>query len=428
MYFHAYLGSPYAGGGSYRPSPAIEASIECAEIVATPRTLAAYAGFEDVVNPGRDGIEIPAAPPVRVLAQDILTGEWLDWELPLGNLEITYTLSGAQQISGEFAPEIQRVSDLGLEPWGTWIHVEDSGEIRASGILQPVDIDAEAERLSVTAIGFSGYADGIPYLGEYSRLNIDPWQVVADIWAHLQSYPDARLGVVIDPGWTHSRVGVERNNDGEVEPYELMWWDTPDCGKEIQDLAKECGFEFLERSYWNADKTDVEHHLVLGYPRHGNRRRDLRFAQGENLLEAATAAEPDDTYASEVIVTGSGEGKTMVRGTKSSRYKNRLRRVAVVEDETITTGTRASAIASETLREAQAALTEITEIVIDASHENARLGTFQCGDDILVGPVDIPYLGTVSLWHRITSYTYRPENDSVRLTLSRRDAVRGEIS
>lgn len=427
MYFQTYLGSAYAGGGSYRPSPAIEVGLEHVTVYVVPRTIAAYSRLGEITDPGIPEVPIPAPAPTRILAQDILTREWLSMELPLSEVEVTYTLSGATAISGTLAPEIKELADLGLEPWGTWIHVEDGGQIRASGILQPIEIDAEAESLSITAVGFTEYAHGIPYLGEYSKTDIDPWQVVKDIWAHLQSYPDAKLGVIIDDGATKARVGNETNDDGEVEPYELMWWDTPDCGKEIADLATETGFEFLEWSHWNADKTDVEHHLVLGYPRHGNRRRDLRIAQGENLLEAVTAAEPDDVYASEIVVTGAGEGKEMVRGAKSRRYKNRLRRVTVVDDETITKKERATAIADEALRAAQASLTEIAEVVIDARHENAKLGSFQCGDDLLIGPVEIPYRGTVSLWHRVTSYTYRLDGDSVRLTLSRKDAVRGEI-
>lgn len=392
-----------------------------------------YVGFrQDGAFRGLPPVVFPPTP--RLIAQRILTGEWLSWELPVTEPEVTWTLSGPTLISGKFEPEIGSLAELGLDAWGTWIHLEDSGLIRASGILQPATIDGDT--LSFDAVGPSGYAARVPYRGTYSQIGVDPADVVRELWSHIQSYPRGDLGVVII-GSTPVRLGTEPAEDVDFEtgagegvsfqtggPYRLDWFENTLCGKEIDDLAKETPFDYLERCAWNPQRTAVEHWIEIGYPTIGRRLFDARFAQGENILEHASIEEPESTYADQVFVQGKGEGSSTVVGYAGTSVGDRLRLPVVVEDKTVESDARARALASEELAARLAALVEVPEVVVDVRDDNALLGTFGPGDEGLIELFDLPYVGTYREWSRLTSVRYLLDREVAVLSLSRR----GEFS
>lgn len=387
--------------------------------------------------------------PVRFIVQDILTGEIRDWDFPLSEVEITFNLSGATSLRATLGPEYRELGETHLDAWASWIHVEEGGAIRASVIVQPMAVSDQD--MDIEGIGFTGYPNGIPYQGELSLIEVDPIQVVRLIWVHLLSFPDAAIGITMDATASPITLGTpavtvpvlkedgtpaydittETDADGnvtetgrtaktqdiEAKPYELNWYDDKDCGQEIDSLAKSTPFDFAERVTWNAARTAVLHHLMVGYPRLGTRRFDLRFAEDENLLQVVTALETPDHYASQVIVRGSGEGRDAIRGYAGSRDPRRLRRIATVVDKTLTDATVAAAMANEELRR-RVSVTEFSDIVVDATHDNAPLGSWALGDDILV-QCNIPYIGEVALWHRIVAFVWTPDSDVVTLNLKR---------
>ncbi len=395
-------------------------------VVGLPVTVA----YGAEVSASRRGLPpVIFLPTTRVIAQNILTGEFLHWELPVRDLEITWVLSGPTVISGSFEPEIQDLIGLDLQAHGTWLHIEDSGLIRASGILQPTR--ADDQKLSVEALGVSAYAASIPYRGVYSQIGVDPAAVVQHLWSHIQSYPRGNLGVQVH-GTTPVRLGTEPaeqvdfvTGGGEQVsfdrggPYKLDWFTNRLIGAEIDDLAGETPFDYVERANWNADKTDVEHHIDIAYPSIGRRRTDLRFADGENILESAPIEEPDGVYADEVIVQGSGEGQSAITGRAALPVPSRLRMPVVVVDKNITSTDRANARAAEELSARLAAMVEVAEIAIQARHPNAPLGSFSVGDEIQPHLV-LPHIGAISPWSRITGIRYLAESDAAVLALTRR--------
>lgn len=374
----------------------------------------------------------------RVMAQRILDDEWLHWDLRPTDLSITEKLSGAQVISGTFPTEISDMDDLDLEPWATWIHVEEQGVIRASGILLPASVNAD-QTLTFDAIGISGYAKGTVYTGNFTLsgidpesgeggigVGLDPADIVRNIWAHLQSHSDAQLGVTVT-GTTPIRRGTPpREVDfttGEGEhvqfiagPYSALdWWEAKDCGSEIDSLADETPFDYIERQQWRADFSGVDHWIEIHYPRLGSRQYGVRFAEDENIIAAIGPEEPDDRYASEVIVLGQGEGATRVRGYAGRPLSTRLRRVAVIDDKSMKSTTEANNRARIEL-ELRQALTDIPELQALARHPNATLGAFSIGDEVLV-EADVPWWGELRLWQRVLSITYAPESEHMKLTM-----------
>lgn len=369
---------------------------------------------------------------VRFLAQSILDGRWLSMELPVTGPEVTWPLSGPVSLSASFKPEIRSLRDLGLEPWGTWIHCEEAGEIRGSGIMLPTTIGRDGT-LSLRAAGPSYYASKVPWRGKFEGVEVDPAAMVKMMWDHIQSFPRGNLGVTVS-GATPIRIGTEARDvdfvtgEGEVVsftagPYKLNWWENKIIGSEIDKLGTETPFDMVESSRWNADKTDVDHSLAVAYPQAGQR-IDRAFVQGQNILEVGDIEEPNDAYADTVYVLGKGEGPDAVVGEDSWWVGNRLRLPALVDDKTIDNSARAKALARTELAARLAALIEIPEIVIDSRHPNAPIGSFAPGDEILP-VVHFPYLGWVRQWHRVTAIRYLPFAHRAVVSLTRRAEFSG---
>lgn len=368
----------------------------------------------------------------RLIAQDIATGEFRNWDVPLADVQVTYALSGPNEITGTLEPEIPELNLAAYDAWSTWLHLEQDGYIRASGIIQPAALRGAA--LDVVATSHSGYAHGIPFLGDYSRIQIDPLDVVRDLWNHVQSYPDGDLDVAVDDTTSTVRIGTEERdvefdtNAGEhvqfqtsLGPYKLNWWTHSDCGNEIDNLARQTPFDYRDESSWNPTRSDVTHRVRLGYPRLGRRLPEVRFIEGINIVDSVPLTELDDAYASEVIVTGAGEGRDTVRGTAADPDSPRLRRVAHLSDRSITEAERARALAYEELQRRKARVS-MEEITVDTTHPNGPWGSFGCGDDVAVTGL-FPWIGRTTIWHRITGITWSPTQTQARLRLIPSDSA-----
>jgi hypothetical protein len=104
----------------------------------------------------------------------------------------------------------------------------------------------------------------------------------------------------------------------------------------------------------------------------------------ENILEVVPVQEGEDKYANAVLVVGSGEGKDAIRAYAANTYGARIRKMVVITDKTIDTLTRAQAAAQSELAARRGGTFEISEIVINAYHPNAPLGSYYVGDDVQV--------------------------------------------
>lgn len=335
----------------------------------------------------------------RFLAQRVGTRAWLHTALPLdGEPERALSSPGAFQAT--ISPEILSLATEDgrplLEPWGTLLYLEEEGEIRWAGIV--LDLRAEGAALTVEAAGFSTYPHGMPFDGELSEIDADPADLVRAIWAHLQAYPDGDLGVVVT-GETSARLGTEPEDVSfetgagetvafEAGPYVLHWADTVDCGREIDDLAKEALFDWVEVHRWNADGTDVEHEIRIA-DWIGATRSDLRFVQGENVATVVPLVLEGDDFANEIVALGAGEGEGALR-TVSAKRDGRLRRAKVLERKDVRSESRLRADAAAALAASAMAATA-TEITV-REHPNAPISAIQLGDVIHV-QADAPWLG-----------------------------------
>lgn len=368
----------------------------------------------------------------RLIAQDIFTKQFIHWDLPADDIQITYTVSAPTIIAAKINTEMRSLFDLDppIEPDRTRIHYEEDGQIKASGILMPWTDDNTGKTRTIEAEGNSAYPHWIYYEGtSFQGVQVDPADMVRKLWDHIQSYEDGNLDVQVSDTTTPVRVGTEPENvefeTGEGEdvsfvagPYALNFWTVTNCGAEIDKLCKETPMEYYEHSHWNSTKTDVLHYIDISYPRRGRRRDDLAFREGENFYNLIPQySENKDNYASEVIVVGAGDGEDAIRQTTSARFvPQRLRKVFVLQNQDILSNNRALAISQFEFRRRRLSRYEINSITIDTTHPNAVFGAFEEGDDILVEGT-VQYIGHVADLHRITSYVYSPRTQTAILNL-----------
>lgn len=375
----------------------------------------------------------PPSHPFRLIAQRILDGEIVDWELPVADdFEYVEQLSGPIIMKGSFRPEIISVQELNLDGYAYWFHVEINQQIRASAIFLPPQYDDSAMNFSAEGIAAAPHYQ--IYDGVFQQVGVDPLSVVRTIWNYIQTQPQSNLHVVVSSISSPVRLGeaakiettVTNNSDGTTttttrdipaKPYELVWWNGTNCGEEIDNLANQTPFDYVERHEWNAGRTDVLHYFDIGYPRIGVQRPTLLFNE-ENILEVVPIQEDEDSYASAVLVVGAGEGADTIRGYAAQSFGDRIRKEVVITDKTITTTERATKRALTELSIRRARAFEIAEIVINAYHTNAPIGSYGVGDDIRIS-VDIPWLMETHIaWYRITSISNKPSSDKVRIGVS----------
>lgn len=474
----------------------------------------------------------------RYLIQRAATREWLHTDLPFTRTAgPRWELSAAGSLAGTVAPDLGgMLAEDGMplfDEWSTLIHIEADGLIRWSGIV--ISSKFVGSAWTVEAAGYATYPFGIPFGGSWALAKVDPAQIVRDLWAHVQSYPDSDLGVVVE-GSTTLRIGTEstakriaaekaweaakapydaanktlkslqaaetaaRNvyaplvkdrtaknaaltaakktgnaaqirsaqsaynaaksaaaaqkvivdqraaakkaqqavvaplktvldaraetkrlakeaEDADGGAYKLEWWDSPDIGDEIDNLARETPFDFTESHAWNADRTDITHTVTVHHPRAGRRRADLAFTLGENVTEIADPVRDGDRFANEIIGLGAGEGAGSLRRTTAVR-DGRLRRPYVLAAKDVSKATRLDALIRDERIRRQQPLTIPSITVRD--HPHAPIGSWQLGDDIEVRAT-LPWLGDIAIWHRVVGWELLTEN-TARISLERSDS------
>jgi hypothetical protein len=385
----------------------------------------------------------------RYIAQRIPSGEFVEWNVPLSDVEVTTALSGPGRLTGSIPVELSRMKGPDGRPlfqeWGTAIWAEADGQIRGGGILVQSDFEDGAWRID--CMGYSGYPQGMPWVRDpFYFIQEDPMNLVRFIWQMIQNEENGNLGVVVDNTTSPLRIGdapekttnksvitkpdpkdpkktVTETKETPIDmftsvgPYHLNWWSSPNLGTKIDELAANGPFDYQEEDYWDGDT--LKHKLRLYYPRVGRRRTDLRFVVGENIAVVPTVVRGGADYTDEVMLLGAGEGRERVWAREVSRTK-RMRRVTLLDLRGVSDYNLAVQEARDELKYRQGL--ESVETVEVEDHPHARLGSYTVGDEILLqgntGWFDL------DLWVRILEITIRPEDKSrAILTVARSEVV-----
>lgn len=356
------------------------------------------------------------------------TETFLNFNVPLSNVEVNPVVNGHGGIKGTITPEIASLkTDDGnhlFVPWSTAIYAEEDGHIRGGGILQ--DHDDDTPKLQLDCIGHTGYLADTRYTEVKSIERDDPLKVSKHLWEHTQARPHFNIGVEF-AGATESRemfIGddsiLPTQTPTKVTPYVLAYYQTHDLAKEFELLASLAPFEYTLTHEWNTDRTAIRHILHYGYPRLGARRTDLRFVVGENVVAQPRFDIGGDSYASDVVVLGAGEGSKMMWKPATNPSPGRLGRDAVIIDKSITTPSAAQKRADAELK-LLTGTADVTEIQV-RQHEHAPLGSYSVGDDIRLETAD-GWSGVRRLWVKILGIQIRPETNVTTLQVMRAEKV-----
>lgn len=376
-------------------------------------------------------IVVLRAPPFRFISQHARTGRFTHQDLPVLTPEITWTLSGPVAITGSFKPSIRQLRDSSDRPilrgWSTIVHFEEDGILRASAIVQPESF--QDQEWTLDALGVSSLLHGTPYWEDFSAIDIDHVDVIQELWRHVQSFPNSNLGVLVPRlgGALPVRLGTPAHTnvkeDGTTEevaaePFEYHPWDPKDCGSEMNSAVQAAPLNYLERSWWQPNRAGVGYQIDLLYPRAGRRRFDLRFVEGENIVETTAVGSIEDFYASAVVGVGAGEGVAAIRHLVEEIDPDRLRRVYTYRNTKIDDPRQMAALVNRHLTERMADTRELTSIVVSTDHQNAKIGTYHPGDDVYPR-VRVDENSWFQAWHRITSIAYSPVPRRATLSLKR---------
>lgn len=204
-----------------------------------------------------------------------------------------------------------------------------------------------------------------------------------------------------------------------VTPWQLNWYDSTDCGSEIQSIQQEAIFDWRERHYWpDRTKGTIRHQMLFGVPRLGGRLTGLRFCEGENIIAAVNVTRDGSRYANDIIALGAGSGAAQIRSQTANLNTGRLRRQFIYHDQAIYTRARLATKATKVLASMQN-IDTVTSVVVK-NHPNAPWGSFAPGDDI---PVMLTqgWRKTV-IWSRIIQMTQDPTTNMMTLSLARSDS------
>ncbi|QGJ90067.1 minor tail protein [Mycobacterium phage Indlulamithi] len=345
--------------------------------------------------------------------QDI-HGNWLTKDLVGQDASLMRVLSGPAQLELKIHPKDPSVQMPGedgpiqFKPWGHIVHAmkEDlnGNEVPwISTIVQPSDVDPQTGVLSLRGQGFSGYANGIPWLQNWNPISVDPFEVIWRIWQHIQSYPQGDLGVTVYPtvSGTQMLPGFSFENEEFVQNFFAIFIravDRNDCGDYINKLARDIPIDYFEESVFNAATNKIDKKIRLAYPQGGVDQTDLIFRLGENVSAATPKQETEINWFSDITIKGYFPGKEY-SATISNADTDRLRRVMDEQDLHVDSNERAAAWGRRRLTRRQIPY-YFESIVVDPYHPNAPFGSFDVGDLIRYqGPMH--WKGNIDQKHKV---------------------------
>lgn len=357
------------------------------------------------------------------MAQRIGTRAWLDRDLRLSDTERTRRLSGPGSLTATIRPDLRaaRGTDgrLVLEDYGTFIHaVEEDPPYRVRGTYMVVPPTSyEEQDASLTCPGFAGYSLGFIRVDTFNwGPQVDPLVVFRDHWTYIEQHNPYPLGVSV-VGTEESIVRIGNNE----EPYRLFWYDTPDLGEELNNLASGTPFDYVEEQGWDdLGGDDVDLTVRVGWPRLGRQREDLSFRLGENIIETVPAVSSSD-YANQIVGIGNGEGATLVycivnTDDGRARVTKRFTDKTIKDVDLLTDKCRG-------LLDQYSAHLDIASVVVRDTPA-VPLSAVDLGDDIFIQTF-LPSYGDINLWVRVLAIT---ESDTTphqaTLTVQRASAFR----
>jgi hypothetical protein len=354
------------------------------------------------------------------------TNEILTRDLVVKEPEVSVSLSAPSRCSfkieqGQNLPG-QSSYNIEWKNWGQWIVPELETHIGrfclGAQLVTDNKVDPQTGDMIIDGTGFLGYPKEIPWLENFNPIAVDPAEVIQRIWAHLQSFVHANLGVDVQPSSTGTQMLPGYGFDGNILSFDFFAMfiravDFPDAGDQMLALARDIPLDLFERVEWNEDRSELLKTLELAYPLGGFIQNGLAFRLGENMINAELAEELEIEPVSDVIIRSWLPGK-VYSAQLTNNDMSRVRRVVMEEDASISSSERAAAWAHRKLTRRNIPKS-FQKITVDPEHQHAPFGTWWVGDSIYIEAPEFPWHGDIREWHRIISFTIKGEEPLIEL-------------
>lgn len=344
--------------------------------------------------------------------------------------QVVKVLSGPAQIQFDispFEPSAQLPGGNGpiqFKPWGHIIHavkenLKGEEEIWASGIVQPSDVNQDNAVMTLKAEGISKYPKGLPWLENWNPIAVDPAEIIRRIWAHIQSYSNAKLGVTVEPIVTDTKMlpGFSFQNEEFVQNFFAIFIrasDRNDCGDYIDKICRDIPIEFREKAVWNPVTNKIDKTIELAYPKIGTIQNGVIFRLGENVRSQTKKTEAEINWLSDVTVKGYFPG-VEYDATIANPDPDRFRRVMDEQDLHVDSNERAAVWGKKLLTRRQIPF-YFEELIVDPYHYSAPFMSYDVGDFVRVQGTD-SWHGPMDLRHKVMMIQHDEVKQATQLKL-----------
>lgn len=303
-------------------------------------------------------------------------------------------------------------------------------------------------------LGGTGWWQRVPYLGQYSSWQRDVAFVLEDLFNESMRAVPSKLPMVLnlptgglgrtvgdirptpEPVAPVRRAGetmADYENRPEVKafivaaeawdkeygnnlPYTLSWWEAPYFGEEFDALAQETGFEYRERVQW-VDRSKFQYRIVVDVDTTiRNRRTDIEFEDGVNVVLPLKVRDDEQPFATHVIGLGAGEGRDMVRA-EARGEGNRLYQAEYLPAKDVRDRSRLQALTQNHLDLYDGGSVQVDEVTIWDTPGYAPVNSLRPGDEVMVkSQYTVP---NVSIWRRIKRIERTPGSGTLKIGLER---------
>jgi hypothetical protein len=149
----------------------------------------------------------------RMHIQNLITGQWINRDVQgVVSPSVTWALNTADSFTCQLAPPRGELMDASgnalVMEWRDAIYLEEYDQIKFGGIVTQSTMSGPS--WSITAMGFAGYPNGMPYEGaNYSRTKIDALDVVRYLWDYLQAQPGGNIGMELGTQKSGTLLGAQ---------------------------------------------------------------------------------------------------------------------------------------------------------------------------------------------------------------------------
>lgn len=379
--------------------------------------------------------------------------EWLDTNAQLSEVVLDWSLSGPNTAQATLLDGLGNMKGSDGKPvfskFRTELFVEEDGKLIWGGVCTSAAPNGK-NGTTVEFVSPSGILQRVPYMEERRWWTSDAIEMINYLVAYasgrrnaIQVYVDKEksaytLGDGQPPsrptpparpkGWTMAQYQASAEykrwkaaDDAWVaqykdyKPFELLWWEAPYVGEEIDNICKMFNIDYRDTVSWQGPMNPrydivVRDNIV-------RRRADIRLEDGVNLAEALDPTDDEEEFATELIGLGAGEGRSMVRTSVSNPQDDRVYQGVYVSHKSVRNPNTLRALLTPEFNLLNQDDMQVDQATVWDTPGFASVASLQPGDEVSV--LSRYTSPRVSTWRKIVGIARSQDSAKVALELDR---------